>query len=161
MIVIIIIIITTTIIIMMIIITIMIIIIIIIIIIIVIMIMIIIIVIIIIMIIMIMIMTMIMLQLHIHSQLDTWLQWLVQRHLQDETRNIYVSGLCASCIRELTVGFACGAICRHNRAKPRRTFFVMKIGFLSRKIWRGLNLLYMFWLSCNCCGIGSNELNRS
>ena len=43
------------------------------------------------------------LQLHLHSQLNTWLQWIVQRQLQDETKNIYVSGLGATYIRELTV----------------------------------------------------------
>ena len=43
------------------------------------------------------------LQLHLHSQLNTWLQWIGQRQLQDKTRNIYVSGLGASYIRELTV----------------------------------------------------------
>ena len=35
--------------------------------------------------------------------LNTWLQWIGQRQLQDETRNIYVLGLGASYIRELTV----------------------------------------------------------
>ena len=47
------------------------------------------------------------LQLHLHSQLNTWLQWIKQRQLQDETRNIYVWGLGASYIRELTVVFFC------------------------------------------------------
>ena len=28
------------------------------------------------------------LQLHLHSRLDTWLQWIGQRQLQDKTRNI-------------------------------------------------------------------------
>ena len=43
------------------------------------------------------------LQLHLHSQLNTWLQWIGQKQLQDKTRNIYVLGLGASYIRELTV----------------------------------------------------------
>ena len=43
------------------------------------------------------------LQLHLHSQLNTWLQWIGQRRLQDETINIYVWGFDASYIRELTV----------------------------------------------------------
>ena len=43
------------------------------------------------------------LQLHLHSQLNTWLQWIGQRPLHDETRNIYVLGLDVSYIRELTV----------------------------------------------------------
>ena len=43
------------------------------------------------------------LQLHLYSQLNTWLQWTRQRQKQDETRNIYVLGLGASYIRELTV----------------------------------------------------------
>ena len=43
------------------------------------------------------------LQLHLHSQFNTWLQWIGQRELQDETRTIYVLGLGASYIRELTV----------------------------------------------------------
>ena len=33
----------------------------------------------------------------------TWLEWIGQRQLQDETRNIYGFGLGASYIRELTV----------------------------------------------------------
>ena len=46
------------------------------------------------------------LQLHLHSQLNTWLQWIGQRQLQDETRNTYVwRWLGASYIRELTVYF--------------------------------------------------------
>ena len=43
------------------------------------------------------------LQLHIHSQLNTWLQWIGQRQLQDETRTIYVLELSGSYIRQLTV----------------------------------------------------------
>ena len=42
--------------------------------------------------------------LHLHSQLNTWLQWIKQRQLQDETRNINVLGLGAPYIRGLTVG---------------------------------------------------------
>ena len=38
------------------------------------------------------------LQLHFHSQLNTWLQYIGQRQLQDETRNIYVWGLGATYI---------------------------------------------------------------
>ena len=30
------------------------------------------------------------LQLHLHSPFNTWLEWIWQRQLQDETRNIYV-----------------------------------------------------------------------
>ena len=29
------------------------------------------------------------LKLHLHSQLNTWLQWILQRQLQDETRNMF------------------------------------------------------------------------
>ena len=43
------------------------------------------------------------LQLHLHSQLNTWFQWIEQRQLQDETRNIYVLGFGAPYIRELKV----------------------------------------------------------
>ena len=43
------------------------------------------------------------LQLHLHSQLHTWLQWIGQRQLQDETRNIYIWGIGAFYIRDLTV----------------------------------------------------------
>ena len=38
------------------------------------------------------------LQPHLHSQLNTWLQWIGQRQLQDEPRNIYVLGLGATYI---------------------------------------------------------------
>ena len=40
------------------------------------------------------------------SKLNTWLQWIGQRQQQGETRNIYVLGLGASYIRELTVSSA-------------------------------------------------------
>ena len=43
------------------------------------------------------------LQPHLHSRLNTWLQWIEQRQLQGETRNILVLGLCAPDIRGLTV----------------------------------------------------------
>ena len=33
------------------------------------------------------------LQRHLHSQLNTWLQWIGQRQLQDDTRDVYVWGL--------------------------------------------------------------------
>ena len=42
-------------------------------------------------------------QLHLHSLLNTWLQWIWQKQLQEETRSIYVLGLCASNIRGLLV----------------------------------------------------------
>ena len=32
------------------------------------------------------------LQLHLHSRLNTWLQWIGQYQLQDETRNIKLLG---------------------------------------------------------------------
>ena len=38
-----------------------------------------------------------------HSQLNTWLQWIGQRQLQDKSRNIWVVGFCATYIRDLTV----------------------------------------------------------
>ena len=42
-------------------------------------------------------------QLHLRSRLNTWLQWITQRRLQDETRNILVSGLGAPYIRDFMV----------------------------------------------------------
>ena len=42
-------------------------------------------------------------QLHLDSRLNTWLQWIEQRQLQGETRNIYVLGFGISYIRGLTV----------------------------------------------------------
>ena len=41
--------------------------------------------------------------LHIHSQLNTWLQWVEQRQLQDETRIIWVLGFGVTYIRVLMV----------------------------------------------------------
>ena len=38
-----------------------------------------------------------------HSQLDTWLQWIGQRQLQDETRNIWILKIGVAYIRGLTV----------------------------------------------------------
>ena len=43
------------------------------------------------------------LQPHLHSRLSTWLQWIEQRQMQDETRNIYALGFG---IRGLTVKVA-------------------------------------------------------
>ena len=43
------------------------------------------------------------LQLHRHSQLNTWLQYIVQRQLQAEKRNIQVLAFGASYIRDFTV----------------------------------------------------------
>ena len=43
------------------------------------------------------------LQLHLHSQLNTWRQWIGQRQLQDETRNVYALGMGAAYTRELTI----------------------------------------------------------
>ena len=43
------------------------------------------------------------LQLHLHFWPNTWLQWIGQRQLQGEMRNIYILGFCASYIRYLTV----------------------------------------------------------
>ena len=43
------------------------------------------------------------LQLHLHSRLNTWLQWIGQRQLQDETRNIQSLWFGASYIRDLMV----------------------------------------------------------
>ena len=42
-------------------------------------------------------------QLHLHSRLNTWLQWIGKRQLQDETRNIKVLGFGVTYIRGLTV----------------------------------------------------------
>ena len=43
------------------------------------------------------------LQLHLHSQLDTWLQWIGQRPLQEWTRNIQVLGFGATYTRGFMV----------------------------------------------------------
>ena len=43
------------------------------------------------------------LQLHLHPRLNTWFQWIGQRQLQDETRNIYVLGLGAPYIIDFAV----------------------------------------------------------
>ena len=43
------------------------------------------------------------LQLHLHSQHNTWLQWIDQRQLQDETTITEVFGFGVSYIRDLTV----------------------------------------------------------
>ena len=40
---------------------------------------------------------------HLLSRLYTWLQWIGQKQLQDQTRNIYCLGLGATFIRGLTV----------------------------------------------------------
>ena len=43
------------------------------------------------------------LQLHPHSRLNTWIDWIGKRQLQDETRKIQIWGFCAYYIREFTV----------------------------------------------------------
>ena len=43
------------------------------------------------------------LQLHLHSQLNTWLQWIEQRQLQEDTRNIKTLGFGATYTRGFTV----------------------------------------------------------
>ena len=43
------------------------------------------------------------LQLHLHSGLNTWLQWIGQRELQNERRNIWVWGFRAPYVRDLMV----------------------------------------------------------
>ena len=43
------------------------------------------------------------LQLHLHFPLNTWLQYIAQRQLQAETRNLYVLGFGATYIRDFTV----------------------------------------------------------
>ena len=45
------------------------------------------------------------LQLHLHSQLNTWLQWIEQRQLLGDTRNIEVLGLGATYTRGFTIHF--------------------------------------------------------
>ena len=45
----------------------------------------------------------VLLQLHLHSWLNTWLHWIGQRQLQDQTRNIKILGFGAFYIRGLTV----------------------------------------------------------
>ena len=42
-------------------------------------------------------------QLHLQYRLNTWLQWIEQRQLQDKTRNIGVLEFGASDIKGLTV----------------------------------------------------------
>ena len=45
----------------------------------------------------------VLLKLYLHSWLNTWLQWLVPRQLQDETRNISFLEFGTTYIRDLTV----------------------------------------------------------
>ena len=47
------------------------------------------------------------LQLHLHSRLKIWLQWIEQRQLQEETRNILALGLGALYIRSFAVYTPC------------------------------------------------------
>ena len=43
------------------------------------------------------------LQLHPHLRLNIWLQWIAQRQLRDETRNIYVLEFRATSFKGLTI----------------------------------------------------------
>ena len=43
------------------------------------------------------------LQLHFHSRYNTWLQWIGQRQLQDQARDIYILWFGVSYITGLTV----------------------------------------------------------
>ena len=42
------------------------------------------------------------LQLHLHSRVNTWLQWIGHRQLQDETRNIKVLEFGAPYVSDFT-----------------------------------------------------------
>ena len=42
-------------------------------------------------------------QLHLHYRLNTWLQYIALRQLQDETNKIKFLGFCTAYIRDLTV----------------------------------------------------------
>ena len=53
----------------------------------------------------------VLLQLHLHSRLYAWLQWIGQRQLQDETRNIYVLWFGVPYISGLTVYIGCFYLC--------------------------------------------------
>ena len=46
---------------------------------------------------------MVLLQLHHHYQLNTWIKWIERRHLQEDTRNIWVLGFGATYTRGFTV----------------------------------------------------------
>ena len=83
------------------------------------------------------------LQLHFHSQLNTWLQWIGQRQLQDETRNIHVLGLGAAYIRELKV---------HSLARPsgRRTGCIFRAYYLIYVLPQ--SLCSMEWYDIQNCG---------
>ena len=45
------------------------------------------------------------LQQHLNSPRNSWLQYIAQRQLQDETRNVYILQIGATYIRDLTVPF--------------------------------------------------------
>ena len=58
------------------------------------------------------------LQLHLHSRLNTWLQRVGQRRLQDEMRIISILGFGASYIRDFTVALVFEAV----QSRPMTTF---------------------------------------
>ena len=53
------------------------------------------------------------LQLHLYSQLNTWLQWIERKQLQEGTRNIKVLGFGATYTRGFLIlgGFSGTALC--------------------------------------------------
>ena len=59
------------------------------------------------------------LQLHLHSRLNTWLQWVWQRHLQDERRIVLCFG--ATYIRDFTLvrKFSIGHLFKHAQRRAQ------------------------------------------
>ena len=93
------------------------------------------------------------LQLHLHSQLSTWLQWIGQRQLQDETRNIWGGGLGASYIRYLTVTYAYPHDTASCGGCADSSFGHRQIGICFYGVSRGavLVLASWSWHSLWCC----------
>ena len=67
------------------------------------------------------------LKLHLHSRLNIWLQWIGERHLGDETRNILVLGFDAPNIKDVAVEIATThpTLTKKQRLRTRIAYIVI------------------------------------
>ena len=84
--------------------------------------------------------------INLHSRLNTWLQWIGQRQLKDETRNIQVLGFGATYIRGLAVYFIIIFIYYYSANWVLVThIYVSELGHNCFKFW-----LVACWASNTC-----------
>ena len=91
----------------------------------------------------------VLLQLHLQSQFNSWLQYIAQRQLQDETRIISVLGFDATYIRGLMVGLLSYTGPALEQLENKR-FLKMFCDFQTSEKWQYIlvclqNILFLNW----------------